>query len=129
MIVRLRGEFRCVAPDLPGFGLSPAPPGSRSMLANKQGLDRTDIVKLHYGLPLSLNRLEALRLFTESVVDTRGKVTDGTIGEFTQAGFTKAQILDVILGIAIKTLTNYANHISQPPVNVEFAGFLPNWAH
>lgn len=27
MIVRLRGEFRCVAPDLPGFGLSPAPPG------------------------------------------------------------------------------------------------------
>lgn len=29
MIVRLRGEFRCVAPDLPGFGLSPAPRGYR----------------------------------------------------------------------------------------------------
>ncbi len=27
MILRLRGNFRCVAPDYPGFGLTETPPG------------------------------------------------------------------------------------------------------
>lgn len=102
---------------------------AHSMLANMQGLERTDVEKLHQGLPLSQSRLQALRLFTESIVDTRGRIADELVEDFTNAGFTRAQVLDVILGVAIKTLTNYANHISQPPVNEQFAAFLPNWTH
>ena len=34
----------------------------------------------------------------------------------------------VIFGVALKTLTNYANHIAKPAVNEQFAAFLPKWS-
>jgi len=38
IIQELRGRFRCVAPDLPGFGLSPAAPGYRHTLTGDSRL-------------------------------------------------------------------------------------------
>ena len=71
--------------------------------------------------PIADSRLEALRKFTTAVVDTRGWVSDADIDAFLAAGFSKAQILDVILGISFKTLSNYTNHIADTPLDDAFA--------
>ncbi len=102
---------------------------AHSMLANKIGLDRKEVENLQLGGRLSDSRLEALRHFTEAVLDSRGWAPEAELEKFLNAGFTKAQILEVIFGVALKTFTNYANHIAKPPVNEQFAGFLPNWAN
>ncbi len=97
------------------------------MLASLNVLSRDEVENLQQGRALREGRMEALRRFVEVVIDSRGWVSEGELEKFLRAGFTKAQVLEVIFGVALKTLTNYANHITKPSVNEQFAEFLPNW--
>ncbi len=75
--------------------------------------------------PLPNAHLEALRTFTLSVVRNRGNVDDKEVQAFLDAGFTKRQILEVILGVAQKVMSNYTNHFANTPVDAPFTAF--NW--
>ena len=66
-------------------------------------------------------KINALAKFTRAVVSTRGNQGDAALKEFLAAGYTKANALDVMIGVALKTLTNYANHLIDTPVNEQFA--------
>ncbi len=61
----------------------------------------------------------ALATFTQTIVRTRGRPSEGEIQAFLDAGFTKQQILEVILIVSIKTLSNYINHLTNPEPNKE----------
>jgi alkylhydroperoxidase family enzyme len=73
--------------------------------------------------PLPTDRLEALRDFTLAVVRGRGNVDDSAVQAFLDAGFTKRQILEVILGTAQKVMSNYTNHLADTPVDKPFKKF------
>ena len=73
--------------------------------------------------PLPNARLEALRTFTLSVVRNRGYVDDSEVQAFLDAGFTKRQILEVILGVSQKVMSNYTNHLANTPVDAPFVKF------
>jgi len=67
------------------------------------------------------DRLAALTAFTRSVVTKRGWVLDHpTYARFIKAGYGPQQALEVMLGVAQKTLSNYANHLLQTPLNPAF---------
>ena len=100
---------------------------AHSMIASGRGVSRAEIKNLQGGLPLEDHKLEALRRFTETIVEQRGWASDVDLKSFFEAGFTKAQVFEVIFGVALKTLTNYANHVAKTPVNEQFADFIPNW--
>lgn len=51
----------------------------------------------------------------EGVARERGDVSDSAINEFLAAGFTNAQVLEVVLVVATKTISNYVNHIAHTP--------------
>ena len=68
-------------------------------------------------------RLEALRTFTLAVVRDRGNVDESAVQAFLDAGFTKRQILEVVLGTAQKVMSNYTNHLTQTPVDEPFRKF------
>jgi len=73
--------------------------------------------------PLPNARLEALRTFTLDVVRSRGNVADEAVQAFLDAGFTKRQILEVVLGTAQKVMSNYTNHLAQTPTDARFEKF------
>lgn len=73
--------------------------------------------------PLPTPRLEALRDFTLAVVRQRGNVTEDQVQAFLDAGFTQRQILEVILGVAQKVMSNYTNHLAQTPVDAPMQAF------
>ena len=66
-------------------------------------------------------KLEALATFTRAVVNQRGWVAGETTDAFLAAGFTKAQALEVVLGVTQKTLSNYTNHLAETELNEQFA--------
>lgn len=68
-------------------------------------------------------RLEALRTFTLSVVRGRGNVSETEVQAFIDAGFTQRNILEVVLGIAQKVMSNYTNHLTKTPVDATFQSF------
>jgi AhpD family alkylhydroperoxidase len=65
-------------------------------------------------------KLEALRTFTVQMSRNRGNVTDAQIQAFFDAGYGHRAVLDVILGMAQKTMSNYVNHVAQTPVDEVF---------
>jgi len=73
--------------------------------------------------PLPSAKLEALRTFTLKVVNQRGFLSDADVEAFLDAGFTKRQILEVILGYSQKIMSNYTNHLAQTPVDEVFEKF------
>jgi alkylhydroperoxidase family enzyme len=70
--------------------------------------------------PLGSDKLEALRSFTVQMVRQRGNVTDAQMKAFFDAGYGHRAVLDVILGMAQKTMSNYTNHVAQTPVDEVF---------
>jgi len=66
----------------------------------------------------------ALAKFTRMVVSERGRLSESTISEFISAGFTKQQVLEVMIIVSIKTLSNYINHLTLPSPNEELLAMV-----
>lgn len=66
----------------------------------------------------------ALVDFVRTVVRLRGHASEVELQAFYDAGFTKRHVLEVVLIVSIKTLTNYINHITQPEPNAELQAML-----
>jgi len=79
------------------------------------------IEALREGKPLPDEKLEALRSFTAAMVEKRGWVEKADLERFYEAGYTQANVLEVILCIGMKTLSNYTNHIADTPLDDVFA--------
>lgn len=92
-------------------------------IAKNMGVDDAITEALRNGTPLPNERLEALRDFTLSVVRDRGNVSDTKVQAFLDAGYSKRNILEVILGYSQKVMSNYTNHLANTPVDAPFQKF------
>ena len=87
----------------------------------------TDILEaIHYQQPLNDPKLDAIRTFTVAVLEKRGWVDKAEVQEFYQAGFMPQQVLEIILAISFKTLSNYVNHINDTEIDSQFIKGLPD---
>lgn len=93
---------------------------AHSTIAGMQKLDGSVIEALRAGQEISDPKLAALSRFTKQVVTERGFVSDEETQRFLDAGYTPAQILEVVLGVAMKTISNYTNHLAEPPLDAAF---------
>ena len=75
------------------------------------------------GQPIPDARLQTLSSFTRTLLNQRGLPSAEDVEAFRQAGYTDKQVLDLILAIAVKTLSNYSNHLTHTPVDAAFAQF------
>lgn len=94
---------------------------AHTTIGKMQKVDGAILDALRANRPLDNARLEALRLFTRGVVNQRGWVREEEQEAFFAAGFTPAQALEVVLGVAMKTLSNYVNHLAVTPLEPAFA--------
>ena len=72
------------------------------------------------GEPLADAKLDALVTFTRKVVEQRGMLAEAEVAAFLEAGYTKAQVIEVLLGVGMKTFNNYVDHIAHMPLNDQF---------
>jgi len=93
---------------------------AHATIADMQKVDPGITDAVLRGGPVKDERLEALRKFTAEITVTRGWPEADTIEAFIAAGFNQTNALDVILGVAVKTLSNYVNHIAETPVDEAF---------
>lgn len=87
-----------------------------STLALKEGVAAADVQAIRQGdLPADA-RLAALVAFDRALIERRGAVTHAEIAALQQAGFSEAQVLEVIAGLAVSVMANYAGNITEPPL-------------
>ncbi len=92
-------------------------------IAMSMGVDDAITQALRNETALPNAHLEALRTFTLSVVRGRGNVDESAVQAFLDAGFTRRQILEVVLGVSQKVMSNYTNHLANTPVDPPFRKF------
>lgn len=93
---------------------------AHTTVTQAQNLDQTVIRAVRAGGPIHDRRLEALRSFTVAIVRQRGFVSPFEVDAFIAAGFTRANVLEVILGVSMKTISNYTNHVAATPLDAPF---------
>ncbi|MCR4376750.1 MAG: carboxymuconolactone decarboxylase family protein [Rhodospirillales bacterium] len=94
---------------------------AHSMAGKMMGLDDETINAVRDGRPVLDPKLAGIVEFTTKMVEKRGHVSALDIETFLTAGHSKAQILEILLGIATKTISNYMNHIAATPLDDAFA--------
>lgn len=94
---------------------------AHSTMALRGDLEPDTVAALRADKPLDDAALEAVHAFTHAIVDGRGWVAGEQVEKFLTAGYTRRHVLDVILGVGVKTLSNYTNHIAHTPLD-------PAWA-
>ncbi|AOU97960.1 alkylhydroperoxidase [Acidihalobacter yilgarnensis] len=73
--------------------------------------------------PIPDDRLAALTKFTQIMVDTRGRPTESELNAFRATGFTDRHALEIIHALAIKTLSNYSNHLLHTEIDEMFLAY------
>lgn len=97
---------------------------AHSMIADKKSGVPADVLEaIRAGRSIPNARLAALYTFTQAMVRTQGMPDEGTVKTFLAAGFDEVKVLYVILGIAVKTLSNFSNHVFATPVDEVFAAY------
>jgi len=93
---------------------------AHSTISQMQEVPSDVIDALRSGSALADAKLEALRTFAVKVNENRGHLEPAEIEAFLAAGYTKGNVLEVIMGTALKLMSNYTNHVAKTPVDDAF---------
>ena len=95
---------------------------AHSMIAQDMvGVPAETVNALRAAGTLAQPRLDALAKFTRALVRDRGWTSEQISAAFFSAGFNHQQAIEVVLGVAMKTLSNYANHLTGTQTNAELS--------
>jgi uncharacterized peroxidase-related enzyme len=94
---------------------------AHSVIAGMQKVPDVIVRAIRDGRPIADRKLETLRRFAAAVVNARGLPSDADTAAFLSVGYGRQQVLEVVLGVGMKTLSNYTNHIAETPLDQAFA--------
>jgi AhpD family alkylhydroperoxidase len=91
-----------------------------SAMALKEGVDAEHVRAIREKRLPADAKLAALSSFTRALIEARGHVSESDLASFTAAGFGPDQVLEVIAGLAVSVLANYAGNITNPVLEAPF---------
>jgi AhpD family alkylhydroperoxidase len=91
-----------------------------STLALGEGVSADDVQRIRDGANPSTPRFAALSRLTRTMIERRGHLGDEDRDQFIAAGFNDGQVLEVIAGVAVSTMANYAGNVTNPPLEPVF---------
>lgn len=95
---------------------------AHSMIADQMSKVPPEVTEaIRDGRDIPDPKLAALSAFTETVRRSRGLPAKADVQAFLDAGYEERHVLEIILAIAVKTLSNYANHLLHTPLDEMFA--------
>ena len=95
---------------------------AHSFQSEKRDRVPKDIIEsLREGTSLSNNKLNGLSLFVKYMLEANGQIKNEDINAFIKIGYTKKQVLEIVLLLAVKVMSNYTNHIAKPKLDDVFA--------
>jgi alkylhydroperoxidase family enzyme len=91
-----------------------------STAALKEGVGPDDVRAIRERrLPLD-PKLAALSGLTRALIEKRGHLEGRDLEAFAGAAFGPEQVLEVIAGLAVSVMANYAGNVTRPPVEDPF---------
>jgi AhpD family alkylhydroperoxidase len=91
-----------------------------SALALQAGASAATVEELRRGQPPLEPRERALSDLSRRLVRERGHLRDEDLEAFLAAGYARHQALEVVLGVAVSILPNFAHHLTRCPLDDSF---------
>ncbi len=85
---------------------------AHSVFGKFSGLTEEQILEIRRGSASFDAKLDALVQFTKAVVQTRGKISNESKEAFLNAGYTEGNLVDAVIIIGDKTISNYLHNIT-----------------
>lgn len=95
---------------------------AHTVIGKMQGLDAAAMSALRRGQASGDAKLDALASFTRALAETRGAVSADVLEDVRGAGYTDAQIVEVMLAITSITFTNLFNRVNGTALDFPPAG-------
>ncbi|MDX1294241.1 MAG: carboxymuconolactone decarboxylase family protein [Hyphomonas sp.] len=92
-----------------------------STFALHHGVDRETVNAVRNGGVSDDPKLQALGQITFRILETKGALSPADMRAFLNADYRTSQVLELLIGIAGKTMTNFAAKILHLPLDDEFA--------
>ena len=83
---------------------------------NLAGLSDAEIAANRNGSSTDDRAASAVR-FAIKVVETRGQVSDADVAAIRVAGYSDAEVIEIVLHVALNTLTNYVNEVADTTID------------
>ena len=96
---------------------------AHTMIANMMKVDAGLTEALRNETAMPSEKLQVLHDTTLSMVRNRGRLSDAEVEAFYAAGYENRQLLEIVLGLSQKVISNYVNHIAETPVDAGFSKF------
>ncbi|WP_299197124.1 carboxymuconolactone decarboxylase family protein [uncultured Amphritea sp.] len=97
---------------------------AHAAIAKAMKVDDALTTALRNRKPMPSAKLQALHDTTLLIVRNRGQVDETDIAAFYAAGYTQKHLLEIILGLSQKVMSNYINHLADTPIDERFAAFV-----
>jgi uncharacterized peroxidase-related enzyme len=97
---------------------------AHTALGKMNGFSDPQILEIRHGEAPFDARLNALAKFVRSVVERRGKPTDEATAALVNAGYSRENIVDIVITIGDKVITNFLHGVTKVPVDFPAAPAL-----
>ena len=96
---------------------------AHTFIANHMEVDPAITEALRNGTAMPSEKLQVLHETTLAMLRSRGRITKEETEKFFAAGYENRHLLDIILGLSQKVMSNYVNHIAETPVDAPFVEY------
>jgi len=96
---------------------------AHTAIAKSMQVDEAIIDALRNVTELPTHKLQVLHETTLALLRDKGKPDESVLATFYEAGYKNQQLLEIVLGISQKIMSNYINHLAKTPVDKAFAAF------
>lgn len=94
---------------------------AHTLLGKMNGFTDDQIIELRKGQASFDSKIDALVKFTASVVENRGKASQTTKDAFFNAGYTEANMIDVVIVVGDKIISNYIHNLTSFAIDFPLA--------
>ncbi len=92
-------------------------------IANLMQVDPALTEALRTSAPMPTQKLQVLHDTTLLMVRNRGRLSAAEVAAFYAVGYQQRQLLEIVLGVSQKVISNYVNHLADTPVDDVFKKF------
>ena len=92
-------------------------------IAGMMKVDEAITEALRNGTALPNEKLQVLHETTLEIVENRGVLSQEQLNKFYAVGYENQQVLEIVLGVSQKVISNYTNHLANTPVDEPFKKF------
>ncbi len=90
---------------------------AHTAIAGMNGFTPEQILELRAGEASFDNKLDALARLARNITENRGNTDADVLENFFNAGWTKGNLIDAIVLVGDKTISNYINNTTNVPVD------------